>query len=95
MPKSSRSPTPGRPSSPDERRLEALQRQISQANTILLAERNSLLVRMSRNGYLHRDLSARLSRAATAVGDSPLTEDAVQKAIRRTLERSTPTAVAG
>jgi len=68
---------------PDERRLEQLQRAISLANTRTLWERNNLLVQMRNEGYQYKDLSFRLSRAAAAVGDKTMTPDAVEKAVSR------------
>lgn len=66
-----------------ERQLAALQRRVSQAN-VALRQRNALMVKMKDEGWTLRQMTAVLNHAAVAEGDSPMTEDTVQKAIRRT-----------
>jgi hypothetical protein len=51
-----------------------------------LRTRNTLLVDMRNRGYSLRQMTGILNAAAADLGGEPVTEDAVQKAIRRTRE---------
>lgn len=73
-----------------ERRVTALQRRISIVPH-LLAERNQLLDELNAAGVTQASLAERLSKAASSVAGSPLTEDAVQKAIRQHRETTVTT----
>lgn len=70
------------PVTEDERKLVALQKDVSRGNLAVI-ERNALLMEMFESGSRQRDLVALLNHGVAAVGDTPVTEGAVHKAIRR------------
>jgi hypothetical protein len=74
-----------------ERRLCSLQRAVSGAATALV-ERDALLLRLYDQGYEQRELADLLNREVTKAGGTPLSEDAVQKAIRKQTQRDTAVA---
>lgn len=78
-------PPPTRPSGDVEKELALLQRTVSRG-AIAVRRRNALLCGMKERGYTLRDLTAILNHAAVTEGDAAMTEDTVQKAIRRTRE---------
>mgnify|MGYP003636140387 CR=1 FL=1 len=70
------------PTTDEERTLVALQEDVSRGNLAVI-ERNALLLSMFSAGYRQNQLSDLLNGATEAVGDLPLTQGAVHKAIKR------------
>jgi hypothetical protein len=66
----------------NERKLVALQRDVSRGNLAVI-ERNRLLMVMFEAGHSQPELTALLNAGASDVGDRPMTDGAVQKAIVR------------
>lgn len=78
-----------KPTDADERRLVALARTAARAEVELteaMVARNRALIELREQGYTLRRLTALVNYGATQAVRQPMTEDAVQKAIRRTRE---------
>lgn len=78
MPKNTTPP----PASPEEERLESLERAIVKGQRAL-ADRNRLIVEMAANGHTQADLTRRLNRVRSRLGAKELTPDALFVILKR------------
>lgn len=75
-------PTPPRPVTNSEHRLETLERDVVKGQQALEA-RNRLVVEMVGKGYTQSDITRRLNRQRVIAGADPLTPDAIFAIIKR------------